>query len=377
MKDLAIIFSDVHIDTATAGVPRTNDVMQCLGEIWEYWKATSETPGDRPILIFGGDICDPGERSHAALHHFAKWLFDDEFGGLDFFAIDGNHDIVEDGSGASVLSALCTRWTLDEDGESEALLTPDKSVALYDEHHIVRVLPYTARSHSYDPIDVIHSWQDNPPDVVIGHLNLEGMIHGSETDDMPRGRDVFWPVEELEKLYPDAILIGGHYHRQQDKEGIHIIGAPGDFTFGDERKPGDLPASFTVIYEDKGKLGVKRVPFEHQRQVMTIRKLPADIGELALKPNAIVRLAIETAPTSAVMDLRAELEKRVEQVVIKGQRPPEWMPVTDPDEIAKREELSAKDAAIAAAREFPGVDAKFREDCARLVELIGLEASTS
>ena len=89
------------------------------------------------------------------------------------------------------------------------------------------------------------SWEQkiDAADVVfVGtHLMLEGIGHGSETSDSPRGRDVFFPIVEMRALFPNAVFCAGHYHRQQVYEGVHIPGSLVQLTRGElDHRPGFL-----------------------------------------------------------------------------------------------------------------------------------------
>ncbi len=224
MKFIAI--TDLHLDKSTAGADRFADVMTVLDAA--VLKAQQERDaGHEVAFLFLGDLCDPNtvraHRSVAALIAACAELNESE---IDSFAIVGNHDVIEDGSGGHTLRAL--------DASQHALVFDMPR----DAYHLgVRIiaLPFTASSHNYDPDAFIRSLEpDERPTVVIGHLNLEGITAGSETLDMPRGRDVFWPLDALADCFPDAILLGGHYHQRQLFKGVNIIGSAVRLAF-DER----------------------------------------------------------------------------------------------------------------------------------------------
>lgn len=71
------------------------------------------------------------------------------------------------------------------------------------------------------------------PQLIVGHLMIEGIAVGSETRDMPRGRDVFLPIDSLRDHFPDAKIVNGHYHDGQMYKGVHIPGALARFTVGE------------------------------------------------------------------------------------------------------------------------------------------------
>jgi hypothetical protein len=75
---------------------------------------------------------------------------------------------------------------------------------------------------------------------VLSHLSLPNMHPGSE-EEMPRGREVDFPVERVLELEP-AVVLQGHYHARQVVKlrglEVQVIGAPVRFTFG-ERADGE------------------------------------------------------------------------------------------------------------------------------------------
>jgi DNA repair exonuclease SbcCD nuclease subunit len=233
----AVISSDWHHDAYTDGVARAPDVEEAVKAAVQHAGAIGAD-----AFIFTGDLTDPNvSRSHAAVG-FAMWvaqtLRDME---IDSLWLTGNHDVIEDGSGLSTLVAL------DEAGftvfnEPDVMDTGD----LTDGLHIM-ALPFTAASHSYDPDEFVRSVHRQYGDLdrllVLGHLNMDDMHPGSETKDMPRGRDVMWPLDALSELFPQALLIGGHYHQAQSHKGVQIVGSPVRFTHGEEENE---PSFMTV-----------------------------------------------------------------------------------------------------------------------------------
>jgi DNA repair exonuclease SbcCD nuclease subunit len=153
----------------------------------------------------------------------------------------GNHDVIEDGSGSHTMSGFAGALTFED--ELNTIQVLDRPcVRLLRQDLLLVALPYVARSHAYDPAQYIRELDDLGCRrvIVIGHLNLEGIEPGSETKDMPRGRDVFWPIAEIRTRWGDrALMLGGHYHEQQEYEGVHIVGSLERLTFGEEKnEPG-------------------------------------------------------------------------------------------------------------------------------------------
>ena len=229
---MKIIFaSDFHADVHTQGVDRYPEIEAAVMESVNHAVAVGAD-----MYIFCGDLADPhNPRSHRAsrLAHKADDALKDEV--IQRLWLTGNHDVLEDGTGESVLSSL---------GETSCLLSRPRLFKAWSKEegssvhfHTLNIvaLPFTPTSHSYDPVEFIANQNiDNDlPILVIGHLNLKGITAGSETIDMPRGRDVFWPVDEIKAKWPKAIMVGGHYHERQVYKGVQIIGSLARLTYGE------------------------------------------------------------------------------------------------------------------------------------------------
>lgn len=217
---------DWHLDWSTGGYPRRDDVERSAGQVLD---AAAARAGD--LFVFLGDLCDPSEaaayRSIAFALMFAGVL---KRAGVRSLWLTGNHDVTEDGVGTSVLTPLAAAGH--ELIARPAVLT----------HEGVRVvcLPYTPACWGYDPREVVREFasarQEGKyagPVLVVGHLNVEGITLGSETKEMPRGREVFYPVEECHALLPDAVLVNGHYHHAQEFRGVRHPGSLQWLTFGE------------------------------------------------------------------------------------------------------------------------------------------------
>ena len=228
-----LLFSDVHLDVVTAGIVRFGEIQAACAQVVV---AAMERKAD--LVLFLGDLCDPDSVcAHAAASvavDMATTLAEE---GITSRWLVGNHDVVEDGSGASVLSALGPLDIVPQ--QRRDLRAADTSpIELRARPWIeqvgnVRVVsfPYTARSHAYDPVEFLTrecstpSKLDDVPTVVISHLMLEGIGPGSETIDMARGRDVFLPIKLVQHHFPNSLIFNGHYHAPQEFEGVTVVGS--------------------------------------------------------------------------------------------------------------------------------------------------------
>lgn len=246
-----LVTSDWHPDATTAGFPRLNDVRAAVEETV---RVAVEEHVD--LYLFLGDLADPDDvRSHAALE-IALWaaVYLAERG-IPSRWLQGNHDALEDGSNGSTLQALDG---LARGRTNSRILThrePGFEVCCAGLPIDLVALPYTPRSHPYDPAAFVRGL---PPElggnglrrvIVAGHLNLEGIAPGSESLEMPRGRDVFFPIDAvLERFGDQAVMLNGHIHQQQTYRGVRLPGSLEKLTFGD----GDGAPGFLLVEVDDG-----------------------------------------------------------------------------------------------------------------------------
>lgn len=223
---MKIVFSsDWHGDVITQGAARYDEVEAGVMESVEHAKDCSAK-----AYFFCGDLADPhtarAHRSVALAHRVARELDD---ANIRSYWLTGNHDVVEDGSGVSTLQSM--GWS---DG---VLMSRPMCFGLGGHGQPINViaLPFTPSSHSYDPVTYIENLEidNSAPILVVGHLNLKGICAGSETLDMPRGREVFWPTGAIREKFPRAIMVGGHYHERQVYDDVRLIGSTARLTYGE------------------------------------------------------------------------------------------------------------------------------------------------
>ncbi len=237
-----VLSSDWHLDVATAGVDRFDDICQAIDVGVD--KAI-EMKADAYVMC--GDLANPNTvRSHRSVTKAVQVQRRCHENNVHPIFVAGNHDVIEDGSGLTTMSALAATGFGDVFERPVAKSMPWGGLI---------ALPFTPLSHDYDPDQFIrdcHSQgvgkvvaqQSNPRSILIlGHLNLKGITAGSETTDMPRGRNVYWPIDAIQECFPDALVVGGHYHTPQEYQGVHIIGSQVRLRF-DER---DNEPGYTVL----------------------------------------------------------------------------------------------------------------------------------
>lgn len=256
-----LLTSDWHLDAITGGHDRWPELDAYLHEIE---RAIEKHNVD--VFAFLGDACDPGTSQEARWHaEILGWAYRLTLKLEASIWIAGNHDVLETsnaGQPCTILSPLAR--LVKEASEDPHGLPSDvlNRIHVIETPRVVRVelpsrneklaivgLPYMARAvASAEPdaygvaIDVARylgataGW----PCVVLGHLMLEGMVPGSETE-MLRGRDIPLPIGELGELNP-LLVANGHYHRREVVRrtygeskhlDVQIVGAPVHMTFGE------------------------------------------------------------------------------------------------------------------------------------------------
>ncbi len=226
----AVESSDWHGDVVTLGVPRFDEVADAAMSAANY--AVKEKVD---LFIFTGDLTDPDSggmtfKSQKLAIAIALYL---QRHHIPSVWVAGNHDVCEDGSGATTLTPL-TQLESKGSGiyvaEVPRLIDLDGDIALL-------CLPFTAASRGVDIEEAATElWPKNRRVITLSHLSVPGVIPGEETTEMPRGREVLYPFEATKN---SVLRIQGHYHRRQTfdpNDGGPPIVIPGSLarlTFGE------------------------------------------------------------------------------------------------------------------------------------------------
>lgn len=252
-----LLTSDWHLDAVTAGVPRLDEIDPYIEELLEV------IVREKINFVFHlGDLFDPGSMLGAlytaTVIDIAGRLADSGADAVVWVA--GNHDVIESSRGATTLSPLAAanrqgRLGAGDGADTYVFERPTFAELVgFDVPNLRLVaLPYVARAVERMPgfedlraaaFAEAAALGEKWPLVVIGHLTVPGALVGSETTDMPRGRDLDFPFEDVARLNP-ALVASGHYHKAQvvshEATGLDIVipGSPFRLTFGerdDKRK---------------------------------------------------------------------------------------------------------------------------------------------
>lgn len=231
-----LAFSDIHADKDTLGVPRYHEV---AAAVWQVVQSALAQPTS--VVIFLGDLCDPDDGSSTirAQYLAVRTAMQLKNAGVRSIWVAGNHDVCEDGGGATTLTPLTA---LQEEDRLGSIFVAEKPwVYGLEDDLAVMCLPYAATSASYDPAEhaarLMAQVKPGVKVVVASHLQVPGIIAGEETTEMPRGRDMPFPLAETRGC---AARLQGHYHRRQSYDPgdggppIHVVGSPARFTFGED-----------------------------------------------------------------------------------------------------------------------------------------------
>lgn len=103
MKLVAV--SDLHLDQSTAGVDRFVDILTVVEQAADYAiKHAAEA------FLFLGDLADPNTvRAHRAVNAMARIMSKLKRHGITCVCLAGNHDVIEDGGGGTVIDSLHCR----------------------------------------------------------------------------------------------------------------------------------------------------------------------------------------------------------------------------------------------------------------------------
>jgi DNA repair exonuclease SbcCD nuclease subunit len=232
---MKILFTgDWHLDRNTAGYDRYDDISSKIDET-----VAKATELDIDLYVFLGDLANPNSvRSHRAVTkaiEVARKLSLQKRP-IQSMWIVGNHDIIEDGLGFGVLSPIAA-----------AGFSVFSYPVVIEEFKIpIVVLPYPSTTHFYEPAEFVARYStravyNSDSVLVVGHLSMQGAAMGSESTELSRGREHAWPIEAIRKRWPSAIMIGGHYHKQQVFNDVSFAGSLERLGFDEEENsPGFL-----------------------------------------------------------------------------------------------------------------------------------------
>lgn len=234
-----LISSDWHGDASTNGLDRFDEIHDAAFTVADA-AIEAKRQGEEVVFIFAGDLCDPDTtRSFRAIGLAIEVALDLAKHGVPSLWIAGNHDVIENDRGSTVLEPL----RLVSDYHPEMITVAERPMfRKYGNAHVF-ALPYAARLCNYDPFMAIENARLERIDLIVGHLTVPSAERGSESDDFARGRDMIFPVAACRTRYGDRCrLVNGHYHRKQvTKDGVIIPGSLARLRHDEEQhEPGYL-----------------------------------------------------------------------------------------------------------------------------------------
>lgn len=222
------IVSDWHADASTSGFDRFDEIADAARAAADDAARFRRDGGDA-MFAFLGDLCDPDTtRAFRAISLAIDIALGLAARGVPSIWIAGNHDVIENERGSTVLEPLQYAAVHFSNGARIDVACSPVTFGFMGATFVL--LPYVARARAYDPKQWIEtSTPSKPPDrvVVLGHLTVPSAERGSESDDFARGRDLVFPVEACRRRWGDRVLmLNGHYHRRQvTRDGVIIPGS--------------------------------------------------------------------------------------------------------------------------------------------------------
>lgn len=237
--------SDWHPDWQTLGVSRFDEIAKAARH-----SAKVAVEAEVSHYIFTGDLADPTAEGgmFEAINLAADIIVGLANADITVIFIAGNHDVCTDGSGATTLTPL---RHIERYCPGQVYIVERPSIISMTEEFKLMCLPFTAPSHAYDP--AVFASKCDEKTIVAAHLTVPGIHPGSETTDMPRGREIVFPFKETKKA---VMRINGHYHQRQNfdpRDGgplIHIPGSLARLGFGEE----DNNPAFSIIEVSHGEV---------------------------------------------------------------------------------------------------------------------------
>jgi DNA repair exonuclease SbcCD nuclease subunit len=246
-----VVASDFHADWTSLGVSRFDEVRAAAMQAVDHAIAI-----DAGLFLFPGDLADPdtGGATFRAVGLAIEMALRLVRAGIPSVWIAGNHDVCEDGSGASTLTPL-----VDVARHFQCIYVAERPAVFYPCNRIesiqgpelaVLCLPFVPASHGVDMTEATRElWKGIPegtPVLVASHLSIPGIVPGTETTELPRGREVTYPLAETTRA---AHRVSGHYHQRQAFDPgdggppIYVAGALARLGFGEQ----DHDPGFIVI----------------------------------------------------------------------------------------------------------------------------------
>lgn len=234
----AIVTSDWHPDYNTAGLSRFEDVAAAVKECVDYTENLALRVGPENVVwFFVGDLCNPDSGSVVVkcIRLMMNTAFRLKKAGVRQVWIAGNHDPIEDGSGHTTL------WPLKNLSPFIQVFEQPELCRLRNaEEDYILALPFTARSHTYDPAEFVREQCEGKMMrnlVVLSHLTVPDAQLDNESKELARGRDMHYPSDALRQVNATHMhLYQGHYHRAQEINTscgvVHVCGSIQQLTFG-------------------------------------------------------------------------------------------------------------------------------------------------
>jgi len=223
-----MLSSDWHVDASTAGVNRFAELSERI-----EWLVEEAINNKVEHFMFLGDYQDPDACEWYKYQDLlVRVVVKLSQAGIRSHWLQGNHDVVKALSEHSTLSIVrtvsealkvkpyfynrptCKPRDITEGQPFNLVALPYPSLATYNNDLCV----------ANDVMKFASLCNASAPTIVISHMQIKGMVPGSESGDMARGLDHELPFDRL-RLLPNVRVYQGHYHRHQtvQREGVEVV----------------------------------------------------------------------------------------------------------------------------------------------------------
>lgn len=238
-----VVVNDIHYGLVTNEIDRTEEINKILREVAKH--AISLLEKDKNVIVVvNGDIFEDNKPSEKLISSFISFINLFYGKNIPVYVVVGNHDAINDPDNLSCLGFLKKL----KKGYSYVKLIEDIKTlkfATFDNGNLyLTFLPHISKAHlelskrkyksTQEYIDrkcrkVMETVKQGDQHLMFSHLNVEGLIYGSEENLLRKSR-VFLPNFLIMDNDPldgrvKPIIIQGHIHKHQTFKNVYVTGS--------------------------------------------------------------------------------------------------------------------------------------------------------
>lgn len=246
-----VTFNDIHLGLVTSDIDRTEEIVElslnCIKRAIKLKKK-----GHDVIIVIGGDVFDHNNPSEYLIGQFLRILNLAVKYGIEVYVNVGNHDAISKDGRRSCLDFI---KKLKGDYECVHLIDDITTIKWFTSdigYVYLTFFPHITKSHlkgtdyktAQEYIDgkADDIWEEvgqGQHQVVFSHLNVKGMIPGSE-ENLLKKSEVYLPDsfvmenESMGRLVPT--IVQAHIHTRQKDKNVNVVGSQLYCDFGEKEK---------------------------------------------------------------------------------------------------------------------------------------------